>query len=140
MEQHKQTRRQMLTASAGIIGTSHEEAAMIRTDEAMEACRATSNLVYDAWNLFRSNDMKAFDLFYNEVMTGEQTQNFHPTHFIDITGSISTRKEAVMKHVSQKPGEWYSHHEKRDEFRGFQYRWDCKAAEAFVRQGFSGVI
>lgn len=176
---------------AGIEGVPHDEAAKIRTAEALEACkvlkarplffeqidgdtyinkeayrkmagvieqeapdlvfthwpidthpdhRVNSNLVYNTWNWFRRDDAKAFDLYYYEVMTGEQTQNFHPTHFIDITDVTAIKKAATLKHVSQKAAEWFNFHEKMDEFRGFQYKWECKAAESFVRQGFSGVI
>jgi LmbE family N-acetylglucosaminyl deacetylase len=99
--------------------------------------RATSNLVYHAWNRFRSDEALAFDLYYYEVLTGEQTQNFHPTHYIDITDMAGLKKEATMKHISQDPGSWYSHHEKMGEFRGME--WGCKYAEAFIRQGFAEV-
>jgi LmbE family N-acetylglucosaminyl deacetylase len=173
---------------AGIPGTSHEEAARIRTAEAEDACRVMdarprfasqvdgstvinsgaykeitsiieeeapdvvfthwpidthrdhricSNLLYDVWNRFRWNDQKAFDLYYYEVLTGEQSQHFQPTHFIDITEFAAEKKEATLMHVSQKASEWFSYHEKMDEFRGFQYPVRCKYAEAFFRQGFS---
>lgn len=102
--------------------------------------RVCSNLVYHTWNGFRWNKTKAFDLYYYEVMTGEQTQNFHPTHFMDITDVTTIKKEATLKHVSQDAAGWFSYHEKMDEFRGFQYKWECKAAESFVMQGFSGII
>ena len=176
---------------AGIEGVSHENAAEIRTAESLEACkvmgarplfagqidgntiinkeayakmaqiieketpnvvfahwpidthpdhRVNSNLVYNTWNWFRGDESKAFDLYYYEVMTGEQTQNFHPTHFIDITETADMKQEATLKHVSQKAAEWFSFHQKMDEFRGFQYTWECKYAESFVRQGFSGVV
>jgi LmbE family N-acetylglucosaminyl deacetylase len=176
---------------AGIDGVPHDEAAEIRTAEALEACellqarplffgqidgdtyvnreaydemarvfetespdvvfthwpidthpdhRVNSNLVYATWNAFRGNDETAFDLYYYEVMTGVQSQNFHPTHFIDITRVAAVKKEATLKHVSQKADAWFTMHEKMDEFRGFQYRWNCRFAEAFVHQGFSGVL
>jgi LmbE family N-acetylglucosaminyl deacetylase len=176
---------------AGIEGISHEEAAEIRTAEALEACRVMgakplfagqidgntlinkeayammakiitevapnvifthwpidthpdhrvcSNLVYNTWNRFRGDESKAFELYYYEVMTGEQTQNFHPTHFMDITATAGIKKEATLKHVSQKAAEWFPFHQKMDEFRGFQYTWECKAAESFVHQGFTGII
>ena len=176
---------------AGIKGISHDEAARIRTAEALEACelmkvkpfffgqidgdtyinkeayrqmvafieehapdvvfthwpidthpdhRVTSNLVYYVWNMFRYRDSKAFDLFYYEVLTGEQSQNFQPTHFMDITDVVAMKKEATLKHVSQNASDWFGYHEKMDEFRGFQYKWNCKAAESFVKQGFADVI
>jgi LmbE family N-acetylglucosaminyl deacetylase len=176
---------------AGIKGVTHDEAAEIRTAEAIEACevmgtrplfagqidgstyinrdaystmtgiieaekpdvvfthwpidthpdhRVNSNLVYNTWNRFRGDASRAFDLYYYEVMTGAQTQNFHPTHFIDITAVASIKREATLKHVSQHAAEWFSYHEKMDEFRGFQYKSNSKYAESFVMQGFSGVI
>ena len=176
---------------AGITGVAHDEAAEIRTAEALAACevlqvrplffgqidgdtyvnsqayadmarviesedpdvvfthwpidthpdhRVNSNLVYDTWNRFRGDETKAFDLYYYEVMTGIQSQNFHPTHFMDITEVAAIKKEATLKHVSQEAADWFSYHEKMDEFRGFQYRWNCKAAESFIRQGFSEMI
>jgi LmbE family N-acetylglucosaminyl deacetylase len=176
---------------AGIEGVPHDEAAEIRTDEALQACevlgarplffgqidgdtyvnreaytnmarviesenpdlvftqwpidthpdhRVTSNLVYNTWNRFRRDETRAFELYYYEVLTGEQSQNFHPTHFVDITDVAAIKKEATLKHVSQKAAEWFSYHEKMDEFRGFQYRPDCQFAEGFVHQGFSAVI
>jgi len=64
--------------------------------------RVASNLVYNTWNSFRGDENKTFELYYYEVMTGEQTQNFHPTHFMDITGTAELKKDATLKHVSQK--------------------------------------
>jgi len=176
---------------AGIPGVSHEEAARIRTAESLEACRVMgatplfagqidgntvinreayetmmeiiggqhpdmvfthwpidthpdhrvcSGLVYHTWNRFRGEEASAFDLYYYEVMTGEQTQNFHPTHFIDVTLTHGVKEEATLKHVSQKAAEWFDFHRKMDEFRGFQYRWECKYAESFVHQGFTGLL
>ena len=117
---------------AGIRGKTPDEAAAIRTKEALQACkimqarpafigqidgsceitaaryaemyeflrseapqtvithwpidrhrdhRICSVLVHDAW--FRMN--RAFDLYYFEVESGEQTQTFSPTDFVDIT-------------------------------------------------------
>lgn len=102
--------------------------------------RAAFNLVYNTWNLFRSNEKKAFDLYYFEVLTGSQTQNFNPTHYVDITDTAVLKKEAIMKHASQNPEEWYSHHEKMAEFRGLESGSNIKYAEAFAKQGVSGVL
>jgi LmbE family N-acetylglucosaminyl deacetylase len=100
--------------------------------------RVASNLVYNTWNRFRWDDTKAFDLYYYEVLTGAQTQNFHPGYYIDITETHELKKEATMKHVSQKPEEWFDTHEKMSLFRGFES--GSKYAEAFVRQGVSKVL
>jgi LmbE family N-acetylglucosaminyl deacetylase len=188
---HQVTVLYLTRGEAGIPGTSHQEAARIRTAEAEEACRVMharprfagqidgstvinreayqevasiveeeapdvvfthwpidthrdhricSNLLYDAWNSFRWDDQKAFDLYYYEVLTGEQSQHFHPTHFNDISDFAAQKKEATLKHVSQKADEWFSYHEKMDEFRGFQYPMQCRFAESFIRQGYSPVL
>ncbi len=102
--------------------------------------RVTSNLVYDTWERFRRDKSLAFDLYYYEVMSGHQTQNFQPSHYIDITSTAGLKKEATMKHACQNPQAWYDIHEKMAEFRGFEAPWDCRFAEAFVRQGFSSVL
>lgn len=102
--------------------------------------RAAFNLVYNTWNLFRQDEKKAFDLYYFEVLTGSQTQNFSPTHYVDITETVELKKEATMKHASQNPTEWYGHHEKMCEFRGFESGSNIKYAEAFVRQGISSIL
>jgi LmbE family N-acetylglucosaminyl deacetylase len=102
--------------------------------------RVCSNLVYDAWNSFRWSDELAFDLYYYEVLTGEQSQHFEPTHFNDISGFAAQKKEATLKHGSQKASEWFSYHEKMDEFRGFQYPKWCRAAESFIRQGYAPIL
>lgn len=102
--------------------------------------RVNSNLVYNTWNWFRWDDEKAFNLYYYEVMTGEQTQNFHPTHFIDITEAAELKKEALLKHVSQDAAHWYEFHRKMDEFRGLQYGRGRKYAESFIHQGFTELL
>lgn len=101
--------------------------------------RISSNLVYNAWNWFRWDDNKAFDMYYYEVLTGSQTQNFSPAHYIDITASRALKKEASMKHVSQDVPHWYNHHEDMSKFRGLELKGGKAFAEAFVRQGYAGV-
>jgi N-acetylglucosamine malate deacetylase 1 len=163
---------------AGIPGTSHEDAARIRTEEAERAAailgartrffgqvdgdtrvdraayaamgalleelrpdlvfthwpvdthpdhRAMSLLVYDAW--LRAGRTAA--LYYFEVLSGDQTQLFHPTDYVDITPVAERRRDAVMAHVSQKPAEWYPRHEAMSRFRGLEH--GSQHAEAFMR-------
>lgn len=102
--------------------------------------RVAFNLVFNTWNRFRWDEEKLFDLYYFEVLTGSQSLNFHPTHYIDITETADLKKEATMKHACQNPSEWYSTHEKMGSFRGMELGWDSKYAEAFVRQGMSDII
>ena len=89
--------------------------------------RAISLLVYDAW--LRAG--KKFALYYFEVMSGSQTQQFWPTHYVDIASTEARKRAACFVHKSQKPAEWYSLHEEMSRFRGME----CgrKYAEAFVR-------
>lgn len=90
--------------------------------------RAASLLAYDAW----LEGGRKFDLYYYEVDQGEQTQVFHPTHYVDITSTESRKKAACYAHASQKPETtFYVLHDMMNRFRGME----CGAnyAEAFVR-------
>jgi N-acetylglucosamine malate deacetylase 1 len=89
--------------------------------------RAASLLVYDAW--LRSGKTAA--LAYFEVLTGDQTQLFHPTDYFDISAVARRKHDACFLHVSQRPEEWYPAHERMSRFRGMEHR--CENAEAFVR-------
>ncbi|GHT63476.1 LmbE family protein [Bacteroidia bacterium] len=164
---------------AGIRGKSYDEAAAIRTQEAMNACkimnarpafigqidgnceitpqrytemydflkkespdivithwpidrhrdhRICSVLVYDAWiKLARS-----FELYYFEVESGEQTQNFAPTDFVDISAVAEKKHAACFAHVSQNIEKVYAeYHTHMEKFRGMQA--NCQFAEGFVK-------
>jgi LmbE family N-acetylglucosaminyl deacetylase len=89
--------------------------------------RAASLLVYDAW--LRTGRTAA--LGYFEVLTGEQTQLFRPTDYVDITPVAQRKHDACFAHVSQQPAEWYPTHERMARFRGMEH--GCEQAEAFVR-------
>ena len=89
--------------------------------------RVVSLLVYDVW----LRERKRFDLYYFEVMSGSQTQVFQPTHYVDITATEGRKRAACMAHASQKPEEFYAHHDAMNRFRGLEY--GCRFAEAFVR-------
>ena len=85
-------------------------------------------LVLDAW---RRLD-RSFELFYFEVMSGTQTQMFHPTHWVDISSVREKKYKACYCHESQQLEEvmkgW---HEPMELFRGIECR--CQAAEAFMK-------
>lgn len=89
--------------------------------------RVASLLVYDAWQAAR----RQFSLFYFEVMTGTQTQNFAPTHYVDITATEKKKRDACYAHQSQNPEDFYSHHDLMNRFRGREC--GVSFAEAFVR-------
>ncbi len=89
--------------------------------------RAISLLIYDGW--LRSN--KSFELYYFETETGAQTQQFHPTHYVDITDVESKKREACYLHKSQHPDAFYGLHSNMHQFRGREA--GVKLAEAYVR-------
>ena len=93
--------------------------------------RAASLLTYDFW---RAN-AKRVPLYYYEVMTGSQTQNFSPTDYVDITATEKRKRDACFAHASQSPEEFYRHHASMNEFRGLERR--VRYAEAFVRHSAS---
>lgn len=90
--------------------------------------RICSNLAYDAW----MKSGKAFALYYYEVMAGSQTQNFHPTDYVDITGALEKKHRASFVHISQGIESVYARtHGRMEIFRGMEY--GCKFAEAYVK-------
>ena len=84
-------------------------------------------LVLDAW---RRLD-RQFELYYFEVMSGTQTQMFHPSDWVDITATRDRKYKASYCHESQDLKEvmegW---HDPMERFRGIECR--CEAAEAFL--------
>ena len=89
--------------------------------------RACSLLTFDA---FRSSARK-FALYYYEVNLGDETQNFQPTHYVDITAVEPRKRDACMAHVSQGPAKFYADYfAKMHVFRGMESGFHL--AEAFV--------
>jgi LmbE family N-acetylglucosaminyl deacetylase len=96
--------------------------------------RICSILVYDAW--IKLN--REFDLYYFEVESGGQTQNFPPTNFVDISSVIEKKHAACYCHVSQDMSTVYlDYHEAMEKFRGMQA--NCKYAEAFIKHNQSNL-
>ena len=94
--------------------------------------RVCSLLTYDAW----MNSGKKFALYYYEVMTGSQTQNFHPTDYVNITATINQKHAACFTHISQGIEQSYPrNHGMMEKFRGMEY--GCRFAEAYVKHAQS---
>ena len=94
--------------------------------------RGISNLMYEAWKQLKKN----FPLYYYEVSDGEDTQQFpSPTHFVDISAQIDTKKAACYAHASQSPDFFYELQDTVAHFRGLQC--GSKRAEAYILQGGS---
>jgi len=90
--------------------------------------RATSALALDAW--LRLN--KKFALYYYEVSNGEDTLQFSPTHYVDISKTESRKRAACYAHASQTPDRYYDLQDAVARFRGIES--GHKRAEAFVLQ------
>ncbi len=79
---------------------------------------------------------RSFSLYFYEVCTGEQTQIFRPTDYVDISITQEQKKKALYCHVSQDPPGIYScGHAAMEEFRGREI--GVKAGEAFVKMAFA---
>ncbi len=176
---HEVVAAYLTRGEAGIPGKTYEDAAKIRSEEALNACkilnaraeflgqtdgsteitkaryddvikfierekpdilfthwpvdthrdhRICSILFYDAW----LNTGKKFTLYYFEVESGIQTQNFSPAEYMDISKVIDQKGDACMAHASQDPGDFYKNtHRKMEIFRGMEF--GCDYAEAFIR-------
>ena len=89
--------------------------------------RAISLLVYDAWVRMG----KSFALYYYEVSNGEDTLQFAPTHYVDITALEPRKRAACYAHASQAPDKFYQLQELVMRLRGIES--GHKHAEAFIR-------
>jgi LmbE family N-acetylglucosaminyl deacetylase len=89
--------------------------------------RAISMLVYDAWLRMR----KAFALFYYEVSNGEDTVQFAPSHYVDITATEPRKRRACYAHASQAPDRFYALQEQVTRLRGIER--GVRQAEGFIR-------
>lgn len=89
--------------------------------------RAISLLVYESWR--RSG--KKFALYYYEVSNGEDTIQFNPTHYVDISATESRKRSACYAHASQSPDRYYSLQESVTRLRGLES--GHKQAEAYIR-------
>jgi LmbE family N-acetylglucosaminyl deacetylase len=89
--------------------------------------RAISLLVYEAW--LRMG--KKFALYYYEVSNGEDTVQFTPTHYVNITGTESRKRSACYAHASQAPDKFYALQELVTRMRGIES--GHKQAEGYIR-------
>ena len=90
--------------------------------------RAITMLTYDAWRQSKKN----FSLYYYEVSDGEDTLQFSPTHYVDITQTEAVKRSACYAHASQTPDRYYALQDQVAAFRGVE--GGSKRAEAFVLQ------
>jgi LmbE family N-acetylglucosaminyl deacetylase len=93
--------------------------------------RAITMLTYDAWRLSKQE----YSLYYYEVSDGEDTLQFSPTHYVDITETEPSKRAACFAHASQTPDRYYALQDQVAAFRGVEGGY--KRAEAFVLQAQS---
>ena len=89
--------------------------------------RVCAALTFDAWIAGRNK----VPLYYYEVDLGSDTQNFRPTHYVDVTATEPLKRQACMAHQSQDPAGFYlKDHVPMLRFRGME----CgrQFAEAFI--------
>ena len=86
--------------------------------------RAASLLTYSAW----LSSGRKFPLYYMEAELGEQTQNFYPTHYVDIT-PVQDRKHQAWLADTLWYDKIYALHDLMQQMRGKES--GCKVAEAF---------
>jgi len=61
--------------------------------------RVISLLVFDAWQQME----KSFQLYYFEVLTGEQTMTFAPTDFVNINSTNDIKKRSMLQASESTP-------------------------------------
>jgi N-acetylglucosamine malate deacetylase 1 len=86
--------------------------------------RAASLLTYGAWLA----SGKKFPLYYMEAELGTQTQNFFPTHYVDIT-AVEERTHQAWKADTLFYADVWPLHDLMRRMRGAEH--GCKVAEAF---------
>lgn len=94
--------------------------------------RHCAAVFFDAW----LNNGKKEALYFYEVMSGDQTQNFQPTDYVNISSVIQKKHQACFVHKSQKIEENYPNdHARMEIFRGMEAGFEY--AEAFVKHSKS---
>ena len=78
--------------------------------------RAITMLTYDAWR----QSKRGFALYYYEVSDGEDTLQFSPTHYVDITETEPTKRAACYAHASQTPDRYYALQDQVAAFEGWK--------------------
>lgn len=89
--------------------------------------RAMAMLVYDTWIKMS----KTFALYFYEVSNGEDTTQFAPTHYVDITATEVRKREACYAHASQAPEKFHALQSRITAMRGLER--GCRQAEGYIR-------
>ncbi len=90
--------------------------------------RAITMLAYNVWHKVGQK----FALYYYEVSDGEDTLQFSPNRYVDISTTESVKRAACYAHASQTPDRYYALQDDVARFRGVES--GHKRAEAFLLQ------
>jgi LmbE family N-acetylglucosaminyl deacetylase len=90
--------------------------------------RAITMLAYNVWHKVGQK----FSLYYYEVSSGEDTLQFSPNRYVDISTMESVKRAACYAHASQTPDRYYALQDAVAIFRGVESGY--KRAEAFLLQ------
>ena len=84
-------------------------------------------LTYDAW--LRLERRSA--LYFYEVSNGEDTVQFAPTQYVDISTTAPRKRQACYAHASQAPDKFYALQEMVTKMRGLES--GHRQAESYIR-------
>jgi N-acetylglucosamine malate deacetylase 1 len=90
--------------------------------------RAITMLAYNAWHKLGQK----FALYYYEVSDGEDTLQFSPNRYVNITETEAIKKASCYAHASQTPDRYYALQDDVARFRGVESGY--KRAEASLLQ------
>jgi len=92
-----------------------------------------------AWRVFLKKQF-SFELYFYETSNSPHTKSFQfvPTDYIDVTGVMNKKQEALYCHKSQNPAEWWDMYKQMALVHG--YEADVPFAEAYIKaRNFGGM-
>jgi LmbE family N-acetylglucosaminyl deacetylase len=106
---------------AAIVDPAHHE----KFHQLLEA--EQPNVVFTHWPIDNHADHRAI----SQVSNGEDTVQFTPTHYVDISVTESRKRSACYAHASQAPDKFYALQELVTRMRGIESGY--KQAEGYIR-------
>jgi N-acetylglucosamine malate deacetylase 1 len=88
---------------------------------------AVSSLVWQSYTR-----QAGWNLYFFEVMTGQQTLGFEPDLYLDIAGVREVKRQALLEHKSQEPEGIWTAHERMHRQRGAECGRDHAEAYRLV--------